>query len=324
MAENLGLRCRPTVPGLDSFDDHAVWFREKLASNGVHLTGGSPLDIALQAMSRVAEAKLHPPTGPNVKVDAARFLETEDGRARMQKELLLAVSGANLVRTIRAALAVSPIVFDRSWHLFRGRDVLVAKAGKQSKDRDLVWELYVAAVAVGAADTVRMDEPDVRCRVRDVSWGIPCKMLNSRNPSKHVERVKEGVRQLQDSDMDRGFVAVNLTNVIDHRLLGEALRAFGENALTQEQIMADIEAQAEALIRPFLDARFSAWLRPYNKTRALFFHANTICLAGLTLSFSTWRRWIGIRGRNPCDEAMANRFQRATENLYCPIDDPTG
>jgi hypothetical protein len=149
-------------------------------------------------------------------------------------------------------------------------------------------------------------------------------MLNSPNPSKHVERVKKGVRQLQVSDVNRGFVAVNLTNVIDHRLLGKALRAFGEKALTQEQIMADLEAQAEALIRPFSDAQFLEWLRPYDKTRALFFHANTICLAGLTLSLSTWRRWTGIRGPNPHDEAMANRFQRATENLYCPIDDPMG
>jgi len=230
------------------------------------------------------------------------------------------------VRTVRKALLASPTVFDQKWNLFRGPDVLVAKSGKQRLERDLMWELFVAAVCTHAADDVKIGKPDVRCRIRDVAWGIECKVLNSPKPAKHVERVKEGVCQLQDSDIDRGFVAVNLTNVIDHHRFGESIRTFGKNLFTQDEIMRDLRHQVRAVASPFNDVRFREWLRRYHKTRALFFHANSICLAGKSLSLSTFSLWVDVGNpdvtksgeldrRNPLDEAMAIRFLRAAENL---------
>lgn len=303
------------APGLETFGDDAHWFRELLASKGVHLVEGSDMDATLQAMIWVSNAKLHPPAGPNVEADAARELGTDVGRARLEKVLLVAVAGANLVRTVRKALLVSPTVFDDRWDLFRGPDVLLVKGGKQRRERDLMWELYIAAVAVHAADDVRIGQPDVRCRVRDVSWGIECKVFNSQKTSKHVERVKEAVRQLENSDVDCGFIALNLTNVVDQGRMREGIRAFGKKLFSQDAVLLDLDSQVRAIAAPFVEKQFLLWMSPYSKTRAIFWHANTICLVGLSLSLCTYRLWVDFGSLNPSDEAMSNRFQSAAEKL---------
>jgi hypothetical protein len=298
------------VRGFDTFGDDARWFRELLASKGVTVMAGSAMERALEAMARVSGYVQNPPTGPAVAARASQLLDADPGREALRQLLLDAVAGANLVRTVRKAVSVSPTVFDAHWHLFRGPDVLVGKEGN-GRDRDLMWELFIAAAAVCAADDVKIGKPDVRCRIRNVSWGIECKVFTSRNPDKHVERVKEAVRQLKESGVDRGFVAVNVTNVVDHAHLDEAIRAFGMHRFTQDQVLKSLNQQVRAIASPFKEARFVTWLESYPKTRWLFFQANTTALTGLSVPFLTAHLWVGLGQPNPPDEAMANRFQRA-------------
>jgi hypothetical protein len=302
------------VRGFDTFGDDSRWFRELLVSKGVTVMGGSAMEKALEAMTRVSGYVQHPPSGPAVAANAARRLETDAGRNELKRLLLDAVAGANLVRMVRKALSASSTVFDDQWHRFRGPDVLVGKEGK-GRDRDLTWELFIAAVSVCAANDVEIGHPDVRCRIRDISWGIECKVFTSLNPEKHVERVKKAVRQLEQSDVDRGFVAVNVTNVVDHTHLDKAIRAFGKDLFSQDQVLGNLGRQVTTIATPFKEAPFVDWLRTYPKTRALFFQANTTTLAGLSVPFLTSRLWIDLGQPNPADEAMANRFQRAAETL---------
>ena len=91
--------------------------------------------------------------------------------------------------------------------------------------------------------------------------------------------------------------------------------------------MADLKRQVEELVSPFRHANFHRWTEGRQKARALFFHANTICLAGKTVSLTTFRSWVDLRPPaetdmirlvhwpDALDLAMANRFQRATERL---------
>lgn len=303
------------VRGFDTFGDDARWFRQLLASKGVTRRGGSAMEKALEAMTRVSEYVLHPLSGPAVEASAARRLETNAGRNELKQLLLDAVAGANLVRMVRKAISASPTVFNGHWDLFRGPDVFVGKSGEQKLERDLMWELFIAAVCVHAADDVRIGKPDVRCRVREVSWGIECKVFNSSNPEKHIKRVKEAVRQLEGSDVHRGFVAVNVTNVVDHSHLDEAIRAFGEKLFIQDEILKNLVRQVAAVAASFREARFAGWLGSFPKTRALFFQANTTGLAGRSLPFLTSHLWVDLGQPSPADEAMANRFQTAAGNL---------
>ena len=308
------------VRGFDTFGDDARWFRELLTSKGVEVMNLSEMDVALKAMTRISEDVRNPPSGPpSVEAQAAHLLQTEHGRTALERMLLDGVEGANLVRTVRKALLASPTVFDQRWRLFRGSDVLMARNAKQSRERDLTWELFVAAICVHAANDVRIawtDSPDIRCRIRDVEWGIECKVLSSLNPTKQAERVKKGIRQLEESNIERGFVAVNLTSVVDHSRLGESIRAFGSPLFSESDIVGDLQRQVKEIADRLIDARFQEWARRFHKTRALFFHANTICLAGLSLSLSTFRLWLGLGNPDdPVDDAMANRFQKAAHNL---------
>jgi hypothetical protein len=78
-----------------------------------------------------------------------------------------------------------------------------------------------------------------------------------------------------------------------------------------------------ALVHPFSQAHFHEWARPYQKARAIFFEAQTICIAGKTLSLTSYHLWFDLHKPNraelrdqltwphPLDQAMANRFQKA-------------
>ena len=189
------------------------------------------MDRVLDAMVRISVA-----AGPAALPEGAaerfeQLLQDETGRGNLGRLLLDGVGGANLVRTVRNAVAADPAVFDGKWDLFRGPDVVMARYLKRTRERDLTWELFVAALCAHAAEDVKVardDNPDVRCRIRHVRWGIECKVFDSSKPEKQMDRVKEGIRQIQDSAaIDRGFVAVNLTSVVDHSRFDESLRAFG-------------------------------------------------------------------------------------------------
>jgi hypothetical protein len=313
--------------GFEQFGMDAEWFRHLLASKGVLVIAGSEMDRALKAMTRISEIVESKPV-----VDGAQKLELllqdEKGRATLERLILDGVGGANLVRTVRKALDADLTVFDDKWDLFRGPDVLMARYLKRTAERDLTWELFIAALCVHAADDVKLaqnDNPDIRCRIRDITWGIECKVFDSSKQEKQIERVKEGIRQLQGSDVDRGFVAVNLTSVIDRSRFCDSIRAFGTPLFTEADIMADLKRQVTTLVRPFTETAFHRWSEKYHKARALSFHASTICLAGMTLALTTLRTWVDLhrpeqvdlikllRWPHPLDEAMSNRFQHAAD-----------
>ena len=306
----------------------ARWLRELLASKGVKIAGGSAMDRALRAMTRTAEAVLSPPVAYGAE-KLALLLHDETGRTNLERFILDGVAGAHLARSIRNALEINPAVFDGKWNLFSGPDVLLARHIGRTSERDLMWELYLAALCLRAADDVRISDngnPDVGFRVRDVRWGIEGKVPNSRRRDRQIDCVKEAIKQLEKSDIDRGFVAVNLTSVVDHARFGQSVRAFGETLFSEAEIMADLQRQVTAIVEPFSQAHFHGWARPYQKARAIFFEAQTICFAGKTLSLTSYHLWFDLHKPDraelkdqltwphPPDQAMANRFQKAVQD----------
>jgi hypothetical protein len=315
--------------GFEQFGKDAQWFRRLLTSKGVLVIGGSEMDRALKAMTRITEVVESTPVEDGAE-KLEILLQDETGRANLERLILDGVGGANLVRTVRKALDADAAVFDGKWDLFRGPDVILARYLKRTAERDLTWELFIAALCVHAANDVKIaqnDNPDIRCRIRDITWGVECKVFDSSKLEKQLERVKEGIRQLQDSDVDRGFVAVNLTSVIDRSRFRQSIRTFGTPLFTEADIMADLQRQVTALVRPFTEIGFHRWSARFQKTRALSFHASTICLAGKILSLTTVRTWVDlhrpepvdliklVRWPHPLDQAMSNRFQRAADKF---------
>jgi hypothetical protein len=314
--------------GFAQFGKDAQWLREVLSSKGVQIAGGSAMEHALRAMVRTTEAVLSPPVVDGAE-KLALLLQDESGRTSLERLILDGVAGAHLTRSIRNALTINPTVFDGKWNLFGGPDVLLARHLRRTSERDLMWELYLASLCLRAGDDVRISDngnPDVGFRVRDVRWGIEGKVPNSSKRDRQIHSVKEAIKQLETSDIDRGFVAVNLTSVVDHAHLGQSIKAFGETLFTEAQLMADLQRQVTAIVEPFDRPNFHEWARQYQKARAVFFQAQTICIAGKTLSLTSYHLWFDLHKPSraelkalltwphPLDQAMANRFQKAVKD----------
>lgn len=60
------------------------------------------------------------------------------------------------------------------------------------------------------------DNPDVRCSVRGLRWGLECKIIYSTNPRRQIETLGDKVEQIQKSPVERGVVAVNVSALLDH------------------------------------------------------------------------------------------------------------
>lgn len=100
-------------------------------------------------------------------------------------------------------------------------------AGDQAAQK--LFELVAGCIAMGASDWVELDDPtgqgrhasnpDVMFRYRGQSWGIACKTPDSQNTMTYLDRVEEGVHQVEVSSVDRGFVLINLRNLIPADML---------------------------------------------------------------------------------------------------------
>ena len=298
--------------GFEKFGEDAEWFRKKLAEEGVKLNGGSPMDEALKAMSKIADT-----------VTYGIEPELPNGEALLRL-LTDGVGGRNLVQFVRKAVGIDPGVFDGKWWLFRGPDALLARYRGQSSTRNFIWELYVAARCLLGTKDVQVaranENPDVRCSLGDDIWGIECKVPDSRDPERLMKLVKEAARQLQGTDIDRGVIAVNLTSVLDHSRFARSIAQYDTSMYTPSDIMDELQRQVKTLVRPYASAAFGTWIKNRRKPRAILFHADAIALAGKTVAMTTYQNWFDLHhpGRNPlivpfmwpeaADRAMASVF----------------
>jgi hypothetical protein len=313
------------------FGTDAEWFRAQLASRDVKLVTGSQMDLALKAMTQISTsfgtAARLPPT---VVEELTRIVRDQGVGDSMLRRIRDGIGAANLVRAVRKALEVDPRIFDGKWDLFRGPDVVLARYERQTAERNLTWELYVAALCLLAAKSVSIagtENPDIRCWIRNVCWGVECKVFDSQSPDAHMRSIKTAARQLDGSDVDRGFIAVNLTSVIDHARFLQSLRAFGTPEFDGDAILVELRRQAQTIVRPFTETAFENWARKYRKTRAIFFQAQAIALTETRLSLTTYRRWVALHRPQPTDlvwpvqwpeapdQAMENRFAKAVESF---------
>jgi len=166
----------------------AAWFRRQLREKGIALHGDSYVARALVALEEMAEGiegRWQPPPG-----------EDQGEKIRSASGLLF------LIKAVRQALEHRPDAFTSKWRLFRGADVNLVAYGAQSrtKERDKMWELFIAALCERVFDDVVLAEhenPDVRCSVREEQWGIECKILYSDKPDTQQDQLLDKATQLE-------------------------------------------------------------------------------------------------------------------------------
>lgn len=89
---------------------------------------------------------------------------------------------------------------------------------------DKVFELLIASTFVELAENVQLDDPDesqgdnpdVLFTLNGTRWGVACKVMHGSSPRTFLERLAEGLDQIERSDAQRGLVLFNMKNLVRH------------------------------------------------------------------------------------------------------------
>ncbi len=87
-----------------------------------------------------------------------------------------------------------------------------------------IFELLIATLVMQFADNVIIDSPkkakgnnpDILFTCQGKRLGIACKVLQSDSAATYLDRLEEGIKQIERSEAERGFVVFNLKNLLLH------------------------------------------------------------------------------------------------------------
>jgi hypothetical protein len=196
--------CRIADVGIDLLGASMGWFRAGLKSRGLSLNSGSELG---KALSLLEEVRLKARAG-----EIARYTSREVAQA-----LHLKASGADfLTKALHRGSAFGLEAFDSHWKGLCSGDPVLTGPSANSTARNKSWELLLASLVAPFSSHVRGDEPDVVFGFNGRAVGLAAKVLYSSEPNKHLERIAEGARQIDCSNVDEGFVVVNLVEQFPH------------------------------------------------------------------------------------------------------------
>jgi len=110
-------------------------------------------------------------------------------------------------------------------------------SSKEDSHANYVFELYVALLALPLCTTIDVEppkksaggkNPDVIATIQGEPWGIACKVMHSNLAKSMLDRVREGIKQINRCDkIQNGLVVVSLKNVIPHDEIWPAIREHG-------------------------------------------------------------------------------------------------
>jgi hypothetical protein len=89
-----------------------------------------------------------------------------------------------------------------------------------------VFELLVVGILFRVLLRIQLDKvrplkgdkrnPDVIGEFQGKRWGFACKTCHAKNVKTFLDRVEDGIDQIEKADVERGIVVVNLKNLIPH------------------------------------------------------------------------------------------------------------
>ena len=108
---------------------------------------------------------------------------------------------------------------------------------KEDAHANYVFELYVALLTLPLCTAIDVEppkksaggkNPDVIATIQGVTWGIACKVMHSHLAKSMLDRVRDGIKQINRCDkIQNGLVVVSLKNVIPHDDIWPAIREPG-------------------------------------------------------------------------------------------------
>lgn len=193
-------------------DADAAWLQRRLQDEGIVVHGTSELGMAIRDTIEFAKA---------VRGEAPHWdHDRERGRLRRVGEW------SPLFRSLSRARFDSSLVN-------RDHLKLLTKSGS-GKAVDRRWELRIGLAAGAFAPFVKLhgehENPDVSFYSSSMQilsqpgrWGVECLVLHTTRDSKWLATVAAKADQLEGLDVNRGFIALNLSRVIDTTVFESAL-----------------------------------------------------------------------------------------------------
>lgn len=87
-----------------------------------------------------------------------------------------------------------------------------------------LFELYIATLCMLCGTDVKIDNPnnsdgknpDILANIEGQRWGFACKVPHTTNHKTFIDRLNEGIRQIDCSEAEIGAVIFNFKNIINH------------------------------------------------------------------------------------------------------------
>lgn len=108
---------------------------------------------------------------------------------------------------------------------------------KEDSHANYVFELYVALLVLPLCTSINVEppkksaggkNPDIITTIQGVPWGIACKVMHSPLAKSMLDRVREGIKQINRCpDIQNGLVVISLKNEIPHDEIWPAMREPG-------------------------------------------------------------------------------------------------
>jgi hypothetical protein len=112
---------------------------------------------------------------------------------------------------------------------------------KEDSHANKVFELYAGLLTLPLCTKIDLDHPktssggknpDIVATVQNTIWGIACKVMHTASAKSMLDRVREGIKQIDRcSEVQHGLVVVSLKNVIPHDDLWPILKEGGTEEL---------------------------------------------------------------------------------------------
>lgn len=105
-----------------------------------------------------------------------------------------------------------------------------APPGDPSSDKVLELVIGLALARMGASVELddpkhaKGDNPDVLAEINGETWGFACKAISGNAPGTLIERIEDGIEQIQVSRATRGIVVLTFKNRFDHDSLLDDIR----------------------------------------------------------------------------------------------------
>jgi hypothetical protein len=200
-------------------------FEKLLLQHGLRIPVGSPLEKASLGIIEILE------TYKNKSIHNLQIDCRENWRQ--------ALSLADIVRKILRASNHSDFQF-----LMPHIKLLLEPANlsqfsfspKEDETNNKIFELFTAVILFQIFSNLKFDHPklskkssegknpDVIGEFKGKKWAFACKSSHSPNPQTFLERVRDGIEQIERANVDRGIIFVNLKNLIPHDDIWQAKR----------------------------------------------------------------------------------------------------